>query len=793
MKISLNWIKDYVDLEGIDIKELWYRFTMSTAEVEDVEFVGQDIKNVVVAKVLSVNPHPESKKLKITQVDSGDGVIQIVCGAPNVAEGILVPLVKIGGSVCKIPKIGKAKLVGVESFGMLCSASELGISDDHSGLLVLEGDYAPGTDIKSIIDIDDVIIEIDNKSLTNRPDLWGHYGIAREIAAIYGRELKPMNLDSLEGSEDKAKLDITVEDTEKCLRYSGLKIDGVKKLETPMNMKVRLFYCGMRSISPLVDLTNYLMLEMGQPMHAFDSRQVESGIVVRSTKETTPFTTLDGVERKLPEDALLICTKERPVAIAGIMGGENSEVLEDTTSILLESATFEGSSTRKSSTKIGLRTEASARYEKMLDPNMTVQAIQRFVKLLRDIQPDIQFTSALTDVYCNELEPIDIEITKPYIDKYIGNTLTTEKMVEILRALEFKVDVDGDTFRIKVPTFRATKDITMKVDIIEEITRVFGYDNIQPQTLDIALKPLQYNEERLLDHKIKELLSERFGASEVNSYIWYDNTFNSRAGIETNAQVKVLNPQAQDSNTLRDSMVPGMLSFAEKNEKTYDDFSLFEIGSVFKAETSKEKCEQHKNICILVASKIKSEDELFYELKGMLSFIAKTLKNVDFEYTACTSGYNWVHPMKSVDVSYNGNMMGYIAAVHPMIKKNIGKKLNIAVLEINRDVLQSIEQKLFKYKEPSKYPEVLLDYSFLVDNSVTFDKLMQDIRGFKSKVLNGFEFVTIYNGKGLPEGKKSMTFRFVIGSDEKTLSSEDINEFANSLLNYMAEVGYTLR
>lgn len=793
MKISLNWIKDYVDLEGIDIKELWYRFTMSAAEVEEVEFVGQDIKDVVVAKVLSVVPHPESKKLKITQVDSGDGVIQIVCGAPNVAEGLLVPLVKIGGSVKKIPKIGKAKLVGVESFGMLCSASELGISDDHSGLLVFEGDYAPGTNIKSILDIDDVIIEIDNKSLTNRPDLWGHYGIAREIAAIYGRELKPMKLDALEGSDHKAKLDITVEDTEKCLRYSGLKIDGVKKLETPMNMKVRLFYCGMRSISPLVDLTNYLMLEMGQPMHAFDSRQVESGIVVRSTKEPTVFKTLDGSERKLPEDVLLICTKERPVAVAGIMGGENSEVLEDTTSILLESATFEGSSTRKSSTKIGLRTEASARYEKMLDPNMTVQAIQRFVKLLRDMQPDIQFASSLTDVYCNKLEPIDIEITKPYIDKYIGNTLTAEKMVEILRSLEFTVDVDGDTFKIKVPTFRATKDITMKVDIIEEITRVYGYDNIQPQTLDIALKPLQYNEERLFDHKVNELLSEKFGASEVNSYIWYDNNFNSSVGVETNAQVKVLNPQAQDSNTLRDSMAPGMLAFAERNEKSYDDFSLFEIGSVFNAANSKEKCEQHKNLCILVASKIKSEDQLFYDLKGMISFIAKTIKNVDLEFAACTSKFNWVHPMKSVDISHDGNLMGYISVVHPMIKKNIGKKLNIAVLEINRDVLHSAGSKVIRYREPSKFPEVQLDYSFLVDNAVTFEKLMQEIKAFKSDVLNGFEFVTIYNGKGLPEGKKSMTFRFVIGSSEKTLSSDDINAFAKELLDYMAGMGYTLR
>jgi len=793
LKISLNWIKDYIDLDGIDIKELWYRFTMSTAEVEEVEFVGQDIQKVVVGKVLSVIPHPESKKLKITQVDSGDGILQIVCGAPNVTEGILVPLAKIGGSVKKLPKLGKVKLVGVESFGMLCSAQELGISDDHSGLLILDGDYAPGTDIKSIIDIDDVIVEIDNKSLTNRPDLWGHYGIAREIAAIYGKELKPMQVDSLAGSEDKRKLDITVEDTDKCLRYSGLKIDGIKKLETSMNMKVRLFYCGMRPISPLVDLTNYLMLEMGQPMHAFDSRQVESGIVVRSTKEPTAFKTLDGSKRTLPEDVLLICNKERPVAVAGIMGGENSEVLEDTTSILLESATFEGASTRKSSTKMGLRTEASARYEKMLDPNMTVIAIQRFVKLLKDMQADVEFASALTDVYCNRLEPIDITITKPYIDRYIGNTLSKEKMVAVLRALEFNVEIDGETFNIKVPTFRATKDITMKVDIIEEITRIFGYDNIVPQTLDIALKPLQYNEERITDHKVKELLSERFGASEVNSYVWYDNTFNSKMGIETNGQVKVLNPQAHDSNTLRDSMVPGMLGFAEKNEKTYDDFSLFEIGSVFKAANPKEKCKQHKNICVLVASKIKSEDELFYDLKGMITFIAKTVKNVSPDFATCASEHNWIHPMKSVDVSFNGNLMGYITVVHPMIKKNIGKKLNVAVLEINRDVLQAINTDPVKYRELSKFPEVILDYSFLVDNGVTFDKLLEDIRAFKSDLLNTFEFVTIYTGKGLLEGKKSMTFRFVIGSNEKTLASEDINAFATSLIDYMSTLGYVLR
>lgn len=791
MKISLNWIKDFVDLDGIDVKELWYRFTMATAEVEEVEFVGQDIKDVVVAKVMSVVPHPESKKLKICQVDSGEGIIQIVCGAPNVVEGIKVPLAKLGGSV-KGMQMKKVKLVGVESFGMLCSASELGISDDHSGLLILDDKYEIGTDIKEIYPIEDVIIEIDNKSLTNRPDLWGHYGIAREVAAIYGRNLKPIEMDSLEGSEKLAPVSVAVEDTEKCLRYSSIKLDGLKDLKTSKEMQTRLFYCGMRSISPLVDLTNYLMLEMGQPMHAFDSREVDE-IVVRSTKEPTMFKTLDSTERKLPEDVLLICNKEKPVAIAGIMGGENSEVMEDTTSILLESATFEGSSTRKSSTKIGLRTEASARYEKMLDPNITVGAIKRFIKLLKDMQPDIRYASALADVYSKKLEPIDITITKPYIDKYIGNLLTKERMLEILKSLEFQVEADGDTFHIKVPTFRATKDVTMKVDIIEEITRIYGYDNIEPQTLDIALTPLQYNEDRLLDHKIKELLSERFGASEVNSYIWYDSTFNAKNGIVAESNVKVLNPQAQDANTLRDSMVPAMLAFAERNDKSFDEFSLFEIGSVFKATSTKEKCEQHKNITFLMASKVKSEDELFYNVKGVATFLGLSLKNVQLQYKECSNDFSWTHPVKSVDILYNDEVLGYITVVHPKIKANIGKKLNIAVMEINRELLQKIDFTAVKYKEPSKFPEVILDFSFLVDVNTGYDSIMSDIAQFKSSLLLSSDFVTIYTGKGLPEGKKSMTFRFVIGSKEKTLSSEDINSFSNSIIEFMNSKGYSLR
>lgn len=795
MKISLNWIKDFVDLSGISVKDIWYRFTMSAAEVDDVVEMGKDIKNVVVGKVVSMEPHPSSGKLKICKVDTGKGIVQSVCGAPNVREGILVPFAKEGGSIKKVAEVKKAQVSGVDSCGILCSASEIGISDNHEGVLILDGDYAPGTDIKSIIPMDDVIIEIDNKSLTNRPDLWGHYGIAREMAAIFRRTLKPLEI--AEGLENSSlpDLNIKIEDPRKCYRYTGLKINNIKTRVSPLEMQVRLYYCGMRPISLIVDLTNYLMMETGQPMHAFDKRLVD-GIIIKSTSAPMKFHTLDSVERTIPEDVLMICNLEKPVAIAGIMGGENSEVASDTDGIILESANFEGASLRKNSTKIGLRTEASARFEKMLDPNLTAVSVKRFVKLLKDAQKDVVISSNLTDVYPVPLKPIKITIDKPYIDKYIGNIVTSEEIVSILRSLEFGVQQEGDLFYIDVPSFRSTKDITIKADIIEEISRIYGYDNIVPQTIEVALQPLDYNEIRLADHKVRELLSEKFAFSEVNSYIWYNNTYNSSIGIEARGNVKLLNPHARDMNTLRDSMVPTMLEFAEVNRKGFDDFSIYEIGGVFNAPDTKSKCSEHKNLCLLAASKLKDEDTLFYTLKGITTAMLGVLKNMEPEYVPAESKESqtpWLHPVKSVEVKLNGQLLGTISAVHPQIRQKMDKKLNMIFAELNLTELHSIEPKAVKYKEPSRYPEVTLDYSFLADTSVPFDKIKADIGAYTSSILADYGFVDIYKGKGLPEGKKSMTFRFVLGSRDKTLASEEINEFSSGLLKYMEDKGYALR
>mgnify|MGYP003289840995 FL=1 len=410
MLISMNWINDFVDLSGLDLEKLIHQFTLSTAEVEDIYYMGRDIKDVVVARIVFIENHPDSKKLHLLKVDAGDKVYDCVCGAPNVREGMLVAFAREGGSVSGM-EITCAKIAGYESHGMCCSEKELGISADHSGLWEITDDLPLGTQITDAYGVKDVVFEVDNKSLTNRPDLWGHYGMAREFAALTNRELKPVSRMDLTPYASLPGIDIDIRDKELCYRYTGLKVRNITKKVSPVDMRIRLFYCGMRAINLLADLTNYLMLELGQPMHAFDCAKVDS-IQVQRFSAPFEFETLDGTKRRIDENTLMICSKEEPVAIAGIMGGLNSEIEDNTDSLLLESANFDAVSVRKSSTRIGLRTDASMRYEKTLDPEMTDVAIEHFMQLLTEIDPGVEIISSMTDVYVRHYDKIDITFDK---------------------------------------------------------------------------------------------------------------------------------------------------------------------------------------------------------------------------------------------------------------------------------------------------------------------------------------------------------------------------------------------
>ncbi|HUM24370.1 MAG TPA: phenylalanine--tRNA ligase subunit beta, partial [Saccharofermentans sp.] len=405
MLLSMNWISDFVDLTGLDRMQLISRFSLSTAEVENEIFeMGKELSGVVVGQILSVENHPSSKKLHLLKVDCGRAEpVDIVCGAPNVRVGMKTALATLGANVDGIV-IEPRDLAGCTSYGMCCSEKEIGISAENNGIMDILEDVANGTDIKELYDIDDIIFEVDNKSLTNRPDLWCHYGIAREFAALAERELKLPEVTDLSVYNNLPAIDMKIEDP-LCQRYSCLRFENIKVNVSPVNMRIRLFYCGMRSINLLADLTNYLMLELGQPMHAFDSRKVES-IRIRRFDKPFVFRTLDGIDRNIDENTLMVCNGDKPVAIAGIMGGYDSEIVDDTHTLSLESATFNSVSIRKSTVRLSHRTDASIRYEKSLDPELTVYAIARFVKLLKEIDPGIEIVSSLTDEYAYKYETV---------------------------------------------------------------------------------------------------------------------------------------------------------------------------------------------------------------------------------------------------------------------------------------------------------------------------------------------------------------------------------------------------
>ena len=612
MYISMNWINDFVDLKGINLEELINRFTLSVAEVEGTIKYGENIKNVITAKIIDIEKIATSDKLRKVKVDNGKEIVTCVCGAKNIKIGDIVPFAQIGSIVSGI-EIKQVEMAGETSNGMCLSEKELGISEDHSGVMVFDNDTKLGMNVKEILDIDDTVFEIDNKSLTNRPGLWGHYGIAREIAALTGRKLKNIDIENLEKYNNLKEVSVEVEDKEKCYRYTAIQVENITAKKFDVNKRIRLYYCGMRSINLLVDLTNYIMLELGQPMHAFDKNLVNN-IKVKSIEKSIEFKTLDAVTRKIDKGTLMICNNNEPIAIAGIMGGANSEIKDETNSLVLESANFDSVCIRKSAVDLKLRTDASAHYEKSLDPEITDIAIKRYIKLLKENDNGIKVTSKLTDIYVKKYPIIKIEITREYINSRIGIELSLNRIKEILSSLEFEIEENGETLTVKVPSFRATKDISIKADLVEEIARIYGYDNIEPQTKNQPLRIVEIDGEKKTENTIKDLLAIKYGLSEIHTYIWYDKKKNKELNLEVNENnIKLANSLNANFNILRESMIPSLLYTLSENIKYYPNVNIFECGRTFEYPQKGEECIENKNLGIVLCSKNKSSKELIYK------------------------------------------------------------------------------------------------------------------------------------------------------------------------------------
>ena len=787
MLISMNWIGDFVDLSGVDLDALIHRFTLSTAEVEDVYHLGRDLKDVVAGRILSVEAHPDSKKLHLLKVDAGDKIYDVVCGAPNVREGLIVPFVKEGGMVSG-QAISVARIAGVESHGMCCSEKELGVSADHSGLWELPADTPVGVDMKELYDIEDTVFEVDNKSLTNRPDLWGHYGIAREFAALTGRELKPLETVSLEQFDALEPIDVQVLDRELCLRYSALKVRNITKKISPVNMRIRLFYTGSRAINLLADLTNYLMLEMGQPMHAFDCAKVDS-IEVRRFDEPRMFQTLDGAERKIDENTLMICSHGEPVAVAGIMGGLASEIEEDTDSLLLESATFDAVSVRRSATRLGLRTDASMRYEKTLDPEMTVPAIGRFLKLLLDIDPDAQVISRLTDVYVKRYPAVSLAFDKPYVDRYTGIEISNEQILNTLTSLGFGASFDGKEFHVDVPSWRATKDVTIKADIIEEITRIYGYDNFKITTTVSPLYPKRRSADNRADNFAKDLLVQRYHLHEVHSYIWFDAKKCQELGIALEENVKLLSPQSPDLGTLRTNMGPTLLACLGENKSYGPEYGIFEIGRVCEGTLSDGLANERRVLGVALYSRVRTEKELYFELIALVKNLGRQLKQAEFTLQNTQPLHAWQHPRNTASVSVEGQTLGWLCAVHPAVMDKLDRRAAVVVAQIDMGTFAALPESDLVYREPSKFPGIDLDLSLAVPESVRFADLESAWADVDRDLLTG---VTLIDSFTLGE-VRSLTLRFAFSSNEKTLSKEEVQPVVDGIVAKLNGLGIALR
>ena len=785
MFISINWIKDFVDLSGLDIDELIHKFSLSTAEVEnEIFYKGSDVSGVVVAEIKSVENHPESKKLHLLKVDAGDGKLtDVVCGAPNVKVGMKTAFAKVGAKLGEI-EITPRELAGYTSCGMCCSEKEIGISDDHSGIMELDDSLVNGTDIKDVMEIDDIVFEVDNKSLTNRPDLWGHYGIAREFAALAGRPLKPLDTVDLTEYKDLPKVDMKIEDP-LCYRYSCLQFENITRKISPANMRIRLFYCGMRAINFLADLTNYLMLEMGQPMHAFDSRKVEK-IRIKRFEAPFEFQTLDGVERHIDENTLMICNDNTPVAIAGIMGGLDSEIVEDTTSLTLESATFDAVSIRKSSARLSHRTDASMRYEKSLDPEMTVTAVARFVKLLSDFDGGVKVTSSLTDEYAKKFDKVTLSFDKRFVDRYTGIEIDNETIVKTLTALGFNVKLDGDDFTVDVPSWRATKDVTLKADIIEEITRIYGYDNFDVHTAAAPLYPVRPFAEKSIEDKIKDILVKEFSLHEVHSYIWEYSDEYKKLGIVTEPNVKLLNATNPNIETIRKSMIPTQLCQIKTNSSYAPSFGIFEIGRTVDGIDENNLCREHKKLAVTLFSKTETTETLYFKLIRMISVAVDDIKHKILSFTAKETGLNYIHPKNFNAIVCDGKEIGEIGVVHPEVLKNIDKKANVVFLEVDMKDLVETENAGIKYAEASKYPSIEVDVTFVAD---TFRPIKEAIALINSELVKKISVVDTYNDAN----GKSITIRIVFSHPERTLVKDEVMAIVNELIAKLESKGIKLK
>ena len=806
MKVSLNWVKKYVDLpDYITTKQIATDLTLRTVEVEGYENTEEKFHDIIVGKILEVNEHPNADKLRVCKVDIGDGEPkQIVCGGSNLYTNEMVVVCKPGAEVywhgeSELMKIKDSKVRGVDSYGMICGAEEVYLENifpakDEDEIVDLAGiDCYPGQSITEIIDMKDVVLEIDNKSLTNRPDLWGHYGIARELSAIYDVDLKP--IEKVKIDSKLPKYDVVIEDTTKCQRYVAVEIDNVYEKRSPLWMQSAIIKGGMRPINAIVDITNYVMMAVGQPLHAFDKTHVDGNkIIVRNARDGEELLLLDNNTIELTTDDLVISDSKDAMALAGIRGGKKDSILPETTGVVLEVANFTAKTIRKTGKRFDEKTDASIRYEKNLDTQRVEEGLNLALALFKEIFPESKIV-AFNDVYPVKTKNEKINVSEEFLDTRLGKKIDRETITRVLTRLGYEVNYKNGIYTVVVPTYRSTGDVSLKDDVMGDIARLLSFESFEAQPLTISFDHAVLQNKVLLETRIKEYLSNRCGFYEIFTYPWINEKYIDAVSLNKEDSIKLATPPSPEEAYLRSSLVPGMLEAISKNLRYFDSFKMFEMAQVFIKGEYHESSEDetlpiHKKL--LTGSIVGSNPkEIFYELKGVIENISRYTHMKELNFTTECEKPSWADINAYLAIKLDNELVGYMGllSVKTMNDAKI-KRTNVAIFELDSDMFIPLESRTNKFKHIPVLPSVEKDLSLIVDENITWADMTKYIRSKASDI----KFIEEYRGNQIPEGKKSIMLRVTFDSGDTTLTSEEINTKLDAIIRTLNKMcGAVLR
>ncbi len=790
MLVPVKWLKEYVDID-IDSKELADRLTMSGSHVDSIESIDKGIENVVVGKILEINQHPDADKLVVTIIDVGNEKVQIVTGANNIKVGDYIPVALAGAKLPGEVKIKKGKLRGIESNGMLCSAGELGISDsvvpkeNKDGIFILDKEYTLGTDIKEVLGLHGEIIDFE--ITPNRPDCLSIIGMARETAATLGKNVKYPEIkinNQIDDINDYVN-EIRVEAKDLCNRYYAKVVKDIKVGQSPMWMQRKLMEAGVRPINNIVDITNYVMLEIGQPIHAFDLDKLSGkNVVVRRAQENEKIKTLDSVERSLDSSVLVIADDSRPMAIAGVMGGEDSEVTKETKNILIESANFNGRSVRLTSRKVSLRTEASAKFEKDLDPNLSDIACNRVCQLIEEINAGT-VVSGYVDIYDGKSEEKTMELSPEKANRLLGTDIEASEMVKMLNFLELKASLQGDKITVSIPSFR--RDLGIEADLIEEVGRIYGLDKITPQPLVGTLTRAEKTVIRQIEDKTKSILTG-IGLNEITTYSFISPKQYDKLNIPEDSMkrkcVEIRNPLGEDFSVMRTTLIGNVLEVMTRNYKYgVEKAWAYEIGNTFIPRELPVKELPYENRVLTIGMYGNSD---FFTLKGVLDTVLEKLGIKGYEYIREKNNSTF-HPGRTASITLGNHVLGTIGEIHPDVLDNFGMKERVYVAELNFELMVLASNLERKYTPLPKYPSVSRDIALVLDEDIMVKEIEKIIMENSKNLVEAIKLFDVYKGGQIEKGKKSVAYSITYRSHEKTLTDEDVSKVHDKIVEKLKE------